>query len=62
MECYEEAMVDKHTKKWQSVMQDMNSLQENHTYDLVELPKGKRESTKKQMGLQGENWRRRQYT
>ena len=42
-EGYEEAMSDAHKKEWQSAMQDeMNSLHENHTYDLVKLPKGKR--------------------
>ena len=42
-ECYEEAIADEHREKWLSTMQDeMESLHENYTYDLVELPKGKR--------------------
>jgi len=40
---YEEAISHVHSKEWYNVMQDeMGSLHENHTYDLVELPKGKR--------------------
>ena len=36
-------MANEHKEKWQSAMQDeMDSLHENYTYDLVELPKGKR--------------------
>ena len=39
-ECYDEAIADEHKEKWQSAMQDeMDSLHENYTYDLVELPK-----------------------
>ena len=39
-ECYNEAMNDKHEEKWLSEMQEeMNSLHEDYTYDLVELPK-----------------------
>ena len=42
-ECYDEAIADEHKEKWLSTMQDeMDSLHENYTYDLVELPKGKR--------------------
>ena len=42
-ESFEEAKDDTHSRKWLSVMQDeMDSLDENHTYELVELPKGKR--------------------
>ena len=42
-ECYDEAIADEHKEKWLSAMQDeMDSLHENYTYDLVELPKGKR--------------------
>ena len=42
-ECYEEAIADEHREKWLSAMQDeMESFQENYTYDLVELQKGKR--------------------
>ena len=41
--CYDEAITDKHKDKWLSAMQDeMNSLHENYTYNLVELPKGNR--------------------
>ena len=42
-ESFEEAKDDTHNRKWLSAMQDeMDSLHENHTYELVELPKGKR--------------------
>ena len=42
-ECNDEAIVDEHREKWLSAMQDdMDSLHENYTYDLVELLKGKR--------------------
>ena len=35
---------DTHSRKWLSAMQDeMDSLHENHIYELVELPKGKSE-------------------
>ena len=41
--CYDEAIADEHEEKWLSAMQDeMDSLHDNYTYDLVELPKGKR--------------------
>ena len=37
-------------EKWLSTMQDeMDSLHENYTYDLVELPKGKRACRNKQV-------------
>ena len=40
-ECYEEAMEDEHKDQWIEAMQDeMMSLHENHTYELVNLPKG----------------------
>ena len=40
---YEEAMTNEQKEKWLVAMQDkMGSLHENYTYDLVELPKGKR--------------------
>ena len=40
-ECYEEAMTYVHKEKWDSAMQDeMDSLHENHTNELIELPKG----------------------
>ena len=36
-------MKDIHTRKWLSAMQDeMDSLHENHIYELTELPKGNR--------------------
>ena len=44
LECYKEAMADVHKAKWYSAMQnDMDSLHENHTYDLMELSKRKRD-------------------
>ena len=42
-ESFEEAIKDTHNQKWLSAMWDeMDSLHENHTYELTELPKGKR--------------------
>ncbi|CAH9138620.1 unnamed protein product [Cuscuta epithymum] len=42
-ECYAEAMEDKHKREWFEAMQDeMNSLHENNTFELVKLSKGKR--------------------
>ncbi|WVZ03005.1 hypothetical protein V8G54_023811 [Vigna mungo] len=42
-ECYEEATKSEEKNKWLDVMQDeMKSLHDNHTYDLVKLSKGKR--------------------
>ena len=36
-------MEDERKEKWQSAMQDeIDSLHKSYTYDLVELPKGKR--------------------
>ena len=47
-ECYDEAIVDEHKEKWLSAMQEeIESLHGNYTYDLVELPKGKRASRNK---------------
>ena len=38
-----EAMEDEHKKEWMEAMQDeMDSLHENQTFELVKLPKGKR--------------------
>ena len=38
-ESFEEAKEDPHSKKWLSAMQnEMDSMNENHTYELVELP------------------------
>lgn len=42
-ECYDEAMESDEKKKWLDAMQDeMKSLHDNHTFDLVKLPKGKK--------------------
>ena len=41
-ESFKEAKEDTDSRKWLSAMQgEMDSLHENHTYELVELPKGK---------------------
>ncbi|GJR63815.1 ulp1 protease family, C-terminal catalytic domain-containing protein [Tanacetum coccineum] len=43
-ECYTEAMVDEHKKEWFEILEDeMNSLHDNNTFELVKLPKGKRD-------------------
>jgi hypothetical protein len=45
-ECYAEAMEDEHKSKWIDAMQDeMQSLLDNYTFELVKLPKGKRALT-----------------
>ena len=42
-ECYEEAMTHDKKKEWVKAMQEeIKSLHENKTYELVQLPKGKR--------------------
>ena len=42
-ECFTEAMESEEKKKWLDAMKDeMKSLHDNHTFDLVKLPKGKR--------------------
>ena len=42
-ECFTEAMESEEKKKWLNAMKDeMKSLHDNHTFDLVKLPKGKR--------------------
>lgn len=42
-ECYDEAMESDEKKKWLDSMQDeMKSLHDNHTFDLVKFPKGKK--------------------
>ena len=42
-ECYVQAMEDEHKKQWVDVMQDdMKSLYENNTFELVKLPGGKK--------------------
>ena len=41
--CFIEAMKSEEKKKWMDAMKDeMKSLHDNHTFDLVKLPKGKR--------------------
>ena len=43
LESYDESIVDVHQKEWKIVMQEeIKSLHENHTYDLVGLPKGRK--------------------
>ena len=40
-QCYEEAITYVHKDKWYNAMQDeMDSLHENYTYELMELPEG----------------------
>ena len=52
---FQEAMAHDHKEKWHETMNDdMRSLQDNHTYDLVKLPKGQR-ALKKQMGFQAQS-------
>ena len=42
-EGYDEVMLDTHRYRWVEAMEDeMKSLYENGTYELVELPKGKK--------------------
>ena len=42
-ECYLEAIESEKKKKWLDVMQDeIKSLYDNHTFDLVKLPKDKK--------------------
>ena len=41
--CYEEVMTDIHKEKWYNAMQEeMYSLHENHTYELMQQPGGKK--------------------
>ena len=43
LECFEEALESEEKEQWLDVMQDeMKSLHDNHIYNLVELPKGKK--------------------
>ena len=43
LESYDEAIKDENKMKWVDAMQDeMKSLHENHSFELVKLPKGKR--------------------
>jgi len=42
-ECFREAMESEEKRKWLDAMKDeMKSIHNNHTFDLVKLPKGKR--------------------
>jgi hypothetical protein len=42
-ECYEEAMQVDNKRKWeQGMKEEMDSLVNNHTWDLIQLPVGKR--------------------
>jgi len=42
-ECYEEVMLHEEKDKWFKAMQEeMKSLHENHTFELVKFPQGKR--------------------
>jgi len=42
-ESYQEALEHEHKREWLKAMkEELKSLHENHTYDLVKLPKGKR--------------------
>ncbi|RDX71323.1 hypothetical protein CR513_49344, partial [Mucuna pruriens] len=44
--CYQEAMESEERQKWLDAMQDeINSLHDNHTYDLVKLSNGKKMSS-----------------
>ena len=46
LECYAEAMEDEHKSEGVDAMQDeMKSLHDNHTFEMVKLPKGKRALT-----------------
>jgi hypothetical protein len=52
--CYQEAMDGIESAKWKIAMkEEMDALEKNKTWDLVELPKG-RKSCWLQMGLQTE--------
>ena len=47
-EGYDKVMLDTHRDRWVEAMEDeMKSLHENDTYELVELPKGKKALTNK---------------
>jgi hypothetical protein len=35
-------MENEYRKEWMEAMQEMDSLHNNHTYELVKLPKGKK--------------------
>jgi len=54
-ESYQEALEHEHKREWLKAMkEELKSLHENHTYNLVKLPKGKR-ALKKQVGIQAED-------
>ena len=43
LECYDEALQDENSSKWELAMKDeMDSLLENPTWELTELPVGKK--------------------
>ena len=43
LECYDEALQDENSSKWELAMKDeMDSLLENQTWELTELPVGKK--------------------
>ena len=43
LETYQEAILHESDKEWVKAMQEeVRSLLENHTYDLVKLPQGKK--------------------
>ena len=43
LECYEKSITDVHMGMWYNAMQDeTDSLHENHTYELMEFPEGKK--------------------
>ncbi|RDX87578.1 hypothetical protein CR513_30933, partial [Mucuna pruriens] len=47
LQCYQKAMESEEKQKWLDAIQDeINSLHDNYTYDLVKLPNGKRRSWK----------------
>ena len=42
-ECYDEALQDENSSKWELAMKDeMDPLLENQTWELTELPEGKK--------------------
>jgi hypothetical protein len=46
--CYEEAVSDQHKNEWlEAIKDEMKSLYENYTFELVSLPKGKKALNKK---------------
>lgn len=43
LNCFQEACKVEHSKEWKKAMEEeMNSLQENKTWELVNLPKGRK--------------------